>query len=256
VPEHSGVYRVGHAAPSHHARYMAAVRACGEGAVLSGLSASHLHGLTPAPTIGAEVTAPAERLVPGVLVHRARRVEVEATEKDGIPVTTIARTLVDIASRLDDERLSRACHQAFVQEHSLLREAVDVLERRRNVAGSRRLRRLLFGDDPIVLRRLERRFLEVLEADGIERPVTNVRVSSHRVDCHWPHLNLIVELDSYRFHGSRQSWERDHRREREARRDGNELLRYTSEDVFELPEAMLVELRPRLTRARSRPKQS
>src|SRR5215208_3989284 len=95
--EYPGVYRVGHRAPSREARYLAAVRACGEGAALSGMAAAHLHmlivGAEPVP----EVTAQTQRRVPGVITHRSRRLDGrETTVCLGIPVTSVARTLVDL----------------------------------------------------------------------------------------------------------------------------------------------------------------
>lgn len=245
---HRGVYRLGHRAPSHLALYMAAVKACGEGAALSGRAAAHLlRLLSEAPAV-VEVTAPTARTVPGVLVHRSRRGPLERAFADGIPVTTPARTLVDLAARLDRDDLSRACHQAFIHHRSGPRQVRRVLRDHPRTPGSDRLLRMLEGDNPITLSRMERRFLQLLKQDGLEWPATNERVGSYLVDCRWPHLHLTVELDSYRFHGSRRAWERDRRRDREARLRGDELLRYVYEDVFEQPEAMLAELRERIPR--------
>jgi very-short-patch-repair endonuclease len=84
-----------------------------------------------------------------------------------------------------------------------------------------------------------------------ELPTTNERVGNHRVDCHWPHLDLIIELDSYRFHGSRRAWEKDRRRDREARRLGKTLVRFTSDDVFVKHRAMLAEVRKLVPAART-----
>jgi hypothetical protein len=85
--EHQGVYRVGHRAPSVEARYLAAVRACGEGAVLSGRAAAHLLGILKGAAPPPEVTAPTKRRVRGVATRRSR--EVQATTWRGIPITTV-----------------------------------------------------------------------------------------------------------------------------------------------------------------------
>ena len=74
-------------------------------------------------------------------------------------------------------------------------------------------------------------------------PLTNRPAGGRRVDCRWPELRLTVELDSYRYHASRHAWEKDHRREREARARGDNFRRYTYGDVFEEPELMMAELR-------------
>lgn len=100
----------------------------------------------------------------------------------------------------------------------------------------------MLGDAPTLLSAMERRFLQLLREYGRELPTTNERVGNHRVDCHWPHLDLIIELDSYRFHGSRRAWEQDRRRDREARRLGKTLVRFTHDDVYVWPEPMMEEV--------------
>ena len=90
--------------------------------------------------------------------------------------------------------------------------------------------------------RLERRFRALLRAAGLPLPVTNRPAGAHYVDCRWPEHKLTVELDSYRFHKTRHAWEQDRRRDREARRRGDVMRRYTWRDVFEEPDDMLAEL--------------
>ena len=244
---HPGVYRLGHCAPSDDARYMAAVKACGPGACLSGLAAAHHLALLDERPELVEVTARVARRIEGLIVHRARRAPVEKTMHRGIPVSTPARTLVDIAARLEDEDLGRACHQAFVLYRCALPDVERVLRRRPSTAGARRLLRMVGGEDPLLLSRLEREFLKLLREAGLQLPSeVNRRQREGRVDFRWPELHLIVELDSYRFHGSRRAWERDRRRDRIARRRGDELLRYVWSDVFDSPDEMLAELRLRL----------
>jgi hypothetical protein len=113
--EYPGVYRVGHRAPSIEATYMAAVLACGKGALLSGRAAGHLLGVvkgTPAPP---EVTARSERRIEGVRTRRARVSDSrDAWRWRGIPVTTVARTLVELGADLSLDALARACHEAGV----------------------------------------------------------------------------------------------------------------------------------------------
>src|SRR3954464_13050689 len=96
--EFRGVYRVGHRAPSTHARYMAAVLACGEGALLRGRAAGHLLGVLKGPAPPPEVTAPKQRRIEGIAIKRSRRVHsLDATTWHGIPTTTAPPTLVDPA---------------------------------------------------------------------------------------------------------------------------------------------------------------
>lgn len=108
LQEYRGVYRVGHRAPSVEARHLAAVWACGRGALLSGRAAGHLLGILTTPPYMPEVTAPTERRIPGIKTHRSRS-PVDAAVWRGIPVTTPARTLVDLSSVLAVADLARAC---------------------------------------------------------------------------------------------------------------------------------------------------
>src|SRR3954454_14812460 len=105
-----GVYRVGHRARSVEATYLAAVKACGEGAVLSGRAAAHLLGLIRGAPPPPEVTAPSLRRVRGVRTRRSKRIH--ATKFDRIPITTVPRTLVDLGGTLSFDALARACHEA------------------------------------------------------------------------------------------------------------------------------------------------
>ena len=250
IPEFPGVYRVGHRAPSVEAHAMAAVKACGHGAVLSGLSAAHLLGLVTTPPQRPEVTAPTYHRIKGIKTRRSRHIE--RTWVRGIPVTTPARTLVDCAAELGDAELARACHEAFVRYGVTPEDVEAVLARRPNAPGARRLRRVIHGDSEITLSALERRFLDLLREAGLPLPQTNRRVGSYYVDCRWPEHRLTVEIDSYRFHQSRHAWERDREREREAYARGDDFRRYTPRDVVEAPGRMLTELRALLPHRRQR----
>ena len=240
---HRGVYRVGHRAPSTEATYLAAVLAAGEGALLNGQAAAFLLVLVKGTPPRPEVIARTQRRIEGVKTHRCRLLDArDATTVHGIPVTTVPRTLVDIASELSVDALARACHEAGVRYGTTPKAVEAVLARRPNTPGAKKLRRIIHGDVHVTLSTLEARFLELLGDAGLPLPVTNRRTGSHRVDCRWPEQRLTVELDGYRFHNSRHSWEQDRHREREARARGDEFRRYTYGDVFEGPALMLGEL--------------
>jgi very-short-patch-repair endonuclease len=237
---HRGVFRVGHRAPSVEARYLAAVLACGDDAVLSGRAAAHLWGLIKGPAPPPEVTAPTKRRVNGVTTRRGR--QVEATTHRAIPTTTVPRTLVDLASHLTLDALARACHEAGVQHRTTPKQVEAVLAKRPKTRGATKLRAILRGDAHVTLSKLERAFLQRLEEFGLPLPQTNQEASGRRVDCRWPDHRLTVELDSYRYHHSRHAWEQDRRREREARARGDDFRRYTYADVVEQPRQLLAEL--------------
>jgi very-short-patch-repair endonuclease len=240
---HRGVYRLGHLARSTEARYLAAVLACGDQARLSGRAAGHLLELLKGKGPPPEVTAPTERRVPGVKTRRARRGEPhDATTWHGIPVTTPARTLVDLSSVLSFDDLARACHEAGIKHGTTPRQVEEVLARRPSTSGAKVLRRVLHGDTHVTLSPLERRFLQRLREAGLPLPRTNKPAGGRRVDCRWPEHRLTVELDGYRYHRSRHAWEQDRRRERQARARGDEFRRYTHGDVFDDPDLMMAEL--------------
>ena len=237
IRQYRGVYRVGHAAPSTDASFIAAVKACGKEAKLGGLAGAYLFGLIKGPVPKPEVFTATERRVKGIETHRARR---QGTKVRGIPVTTVPETLVDIAAGMTPEDLARACHEAGVKFRVGPKQVEAVLQRRPTAPGARKLRAVMSGDTKVVLSELERQFLQALKDAGLPLPVTNKPAGEHRVDCRWP--GLTVELDSYRFHNSRYAWEKDREREREARRRGDEFRRYTWYDVTDGRAAMIAEL--------------
>jgi len=188
------------------------------------------------------------RRIEGVSTRRTRAIDPrDRTIWRGIPVTTVPRTLVDLAATLTPDDLARACHEAGVRHRTTPAHVEAVLARRANTPGAATLRAILTGDTRVTLSVLERQFLKLLRAADLPLPITNRRAGTKRVDCRWPEHRLTAELDSYRFHNSRYAWEQDRRRDREARARGEELRRYTFDDVFADPGPMVVELRRRLT---------
>jgi Transcriptional regulator, AbiEi antitoxin len=226
-----GVYRVGHRAPSVEANYMAAVLACGEGALLMEAAAAHLYRLirgdAPAPVVRTRT----ERRIKGIETHRQRGRKAPGTEWKGIPITTVPQTLIDLTPSMPTDQLARAAHEAQVR-----------FGIRPDPTMPPKLRAILDGAIPVTLSELEARFLTLLAENGLPRPITNRLASKRRVDCRWPDHCLTVELDSYTFHNTRHAWEQDRKREREAHARGDQLRRYTYGDVFEDSRQMLAEL--------------
>ena len=241
--EHRGVYRVGHRAPSVEATYLAAVLAAGEDAHLCGRAAAHLWGLLKGAPPPAEVVTANQRLIEGIRTRRTRSLNaLDRAVCRGIPVTSVARTVVDLAAELPEDALARVCHEAGVRYGLTPTGVVAVLARRPRTKDARKLRRIVEGDVRVTLSKLEARFLDLLSERGLPLPITNRPAGGRRVDCRWPEFRLTVELDSYRFHNTRHAWEQDRRREREARARGDDFRRYTYGDVFEHPKLMLAEL--------------
>jgi hypothetical protein len=239
IKQYPGVYRVGHAALSTDASFMAAVKACGEGASLGGRAAGHLLGLVKGKPPRPEVFAPTERRVEGIRTRRATR---QVTNVRGIPVTTVPETLVDLAAVLGDDDLARACHEAGVRYRTTPRQVEAVLKQRPNARGARTLRAVMSGDTPVTLSKMERVFFDVWRPTGLPLPKANRVASGRRVDLRWPG-KLTAELDSYRFHNSRHSWEQGQQRQREARARGEEFRRFSWTDVTDEADAMVAEIR-------------
>lgn len=239
IRQHRGVYRAGHAAPSVLATYAAAVKAGGRGAALRGGAGAFLHQIIKGPPPPAEVLTKTERKIPGVYTRRSRGMP-RITRVRGIAVTTVPQTLVDLAAVLDEGSLARACHEAGVKYRTTPAQ-VDAILRRH--PGAAKLRAVMSGQVKVSLSKLERRFIELLIEVGLPLPITNKIASGRRVDARWPDHRLTVELDSFRFHNSRHSWEQTLHREREARKRGDEFRRFSYADVFEDSAYMLAELR-------------
>jgi very-short-patch-repair endonuclease len=254
IPIHRGVFRVGHAAPSQLARYMAAVKAGGIGALLCGRAAAHLLGLLKRPPAQPEVLTTSYRRPTGVKIVRSRSINRrDATRSRCIPVTTVPRTIVDLAAVLDPPDLARAFHEAVVKHRTTPASVEAILARRHNWPGAADLRRVVWGDEPVSLSRLESSFIAVLRKARLPLPETNRAAGGRYVDCRWPKSRLTVELDGYRYHHTRHAWEQDRQRERDSRARGDEFRRYTWLDVDEKPGPMLADLRSLLGRARLPP---
>lgn len=209
---HQGVYAVGHAALSHHGRWTAAVLACGEGAVLSHISAAQLWGLLPArggPIHVTIATASGRRRRKGLRIHRSPLLPHTATTRlDGIAVTTVARTLADLRRTAAPHVYRRAVRQA-------------------------EYRGLDLGDTPTDGTRsdLERTFLALCRRHRIPEPDVNAKVGPYTVDFLWPEHRLIVETDGYRAHRGRQAFEDDRERDRRLALLGHRVLRFTHAQV-------------------------
>jgi very-short-patch-repair endonuclease len=251
LPIHRGVYGVGHRPASREGVYMAAVLACGPEAVLAGAAAAYVLGILKSQAAPrAQVVALTARRIPGVVVRRGRGgiARLDYGQARGIPVTSPARTLVDLAGALRADQLARCVHEAMVLHHLTPQSVEKALARNPTAPGARKLRRVLRGDERVTLSRLERRFLALLRDAGLPLPETNARAGGRCVDCRWAAQRLTVELDGYRFHASRFAWEQDRRREREAYARGDQFRRFTWEDVVERPGPILRELRALLKR--------
>ena len=243
-----GVYAVGHTRLSGHGRWMATVLACGPGAALSHASAAALWALraSSASVIDVAVPRAAGRGLAGVRAHRLDLAPDEVTVLDAIPVTTVARTLLDLASVLPPRALERALDQAAVLELFDLRKLRTVLAAHPGHHGAGTLARALDGHEAgttLTRSELEERFLALCDAHGIPRPRVNTPVAGLDVDFLFAAQRLVVEVDGFHFHRTRAAFERDRARDATLAAAGLRTLRFTQRQVIERPGLILAALR-------------
>jgi very-short-patch-repair endonuclease len=226
---------------------MAAVLACGPGAVLSHRSAAALWGIRPTTRTGIEVMAPGRvgRRRAGIEVHDAASLRAaDVTRVHHIPCTTVARTLLDLAAVVDRHVLERAYEQAEVLG-VLDRDAVeDLLARSSRRHGLISLRAVVEVDRPLNITRseLERRFLAICSSAALPRPQVNAWVplgdGGIEVDFLWREQRLIVETDGHTFHGTRAAFERDRVRDQRLLLAGWRVARFTWRQVLRDPQGV------------------
>jgi very-short-patch-repair endonuclease len=224
-----GVYSVGHPAKTGEAREMAAVLACGDCAVLSHWTAGVRWRLIRPVRGPVHVSAPNDRKSQrGMCTHKAQLHPHDRTKRDGIPVTSVPRTLLDIAGVANERTLRRAVNQA-ARSGWLNRRAIDeLLERNPRRKGSKQIRTVIASVTPATRRTrsdLEVAFLELCAAYGLPEPLSNTKVLGFEVDLYWPEATLIGELDSYEYHRTPYEFESDRRRDAHLKRNGYEVLR-------------------------------
>lgn len=239
-PKHRGVYAVGHILPTTESAWWSALLAYGDDAVLSHYTAAAAWRLRK-PGGAVHITCPRTGVdsVPGVRAHRSRcLLEHERTELRGMPITTPARTVLDLAPRLSDRRLEQLLDRGEHDRILDLRDLRRVLADHPRRAGAPRLRRILEAYVPTVTRsELEEAFLDLCDAHAIPRPLVNTVVAGFEVDAYWPHARLAVELDGYAYHRSPAAFERDRARDAALAVAGQRVLRLTWRQVTEPREA-------------------
>lgn len=259
-PIHAGVYAVGHPNVSAEGRWMAAVLAAGEEGVLSHRSAGALWGVCADAAAVTETTTPERHdRRAGLCPHRGTLAADEVTVRNGIPVTTVDRTIIDLAGVLPRHRLVRAVHQAEILRLLDLHSLTSLMERHRGRRGIARLRLVLaeLAESGARMTRseLEDRFLAFLDRAGIRRPETNVllEISGRRfeVDCLWRDARVIVELDGYAVHGNRHAFETDRERLRTLQAAGFDAVAVTWRQISRGADALERDLRALLRRRAS-----
>jgi very-short-patch-repair endonuclease len=253
VPQHEGVYAVGHTALTYHSHLIAAVYACGEDALASHRSAGKLWGILRG-TQRIEVTGPRSRVPKnGFTLHRSRLIHDEDRATiDNIPVTSLARTLVDLADVLSEERLADAVNEAELRQIFDLKPVERVLERLPGRKGRHKLARVLaaYRDvQPFTRSKGERLVFRICEEHGLPKPRVNACVHGYEVDFYWPHANLVLEFDGGDVHRTTKAFYEDRKRDRVLAAKGIDVVRATDRDQ---PAVLAKELQAILAVRRSR----
>jgi hypothetical protein len=235
---HHGVYAVGHANVPLEGRFLAAVKTCGPGAVLSHFSAAALWEMVDWDARHPEVTVrdTTPRVHPGILVHRTRYLDARDRRRHrGVPVTSPARTALDVASQLPEGAARRAVRQALSKRWLGVRNLLEILRRQPRRPGANALRRIVAGGPVPTRSELEDVVLEVILAAGLERPDVNVPMTLDGrciiPDFRWPQRKLIVEADSATWHDNKLAREDDVERQALLEAHGERLIRITLEQA-------------------------
>jgi putative AbiEi antitoxin of type IV toxin-antitoxin system/uncharacterized protein DUF559 len=256
-----GVYAVGHDRLRLEGRWLAAVFACGRGAALSHRDGAQLWELRQSNSAVIDVTVPSRtgRMTrPGIRVHRTRRLRAdEVTVRHGIPVTTVARTLLDLADVLDRQALKRVITEAEYT-HQFDLTAINAVVQNNPGRSGAKLMAAVGGAGDRTHSQLEDRFLAFLARHGVQPPQTGVWLEGYEVDVVWMRAGLVVELDGLAAHTTSTTFNADRLRDRRLWRAGFRTMRLTNQALDD-EEAVLDDLAqagvnvPSRSRASSKP---
>jgi very-short-patch-repair endonuclease len=254
--EHAGVYAVLDAQLIPLGREAAALLACGDRAILSHTSAAAVWGLIPGRDGPVEITLAGPgigRRRRGIELHRsAKLLKRDVRVHEGLPMTSPAWTLLDVAGRLDRRLLERALDEGLVVRKIVSRAQIrDVLERANGRAGASLLRSLMAQriTSSITHSEAERRCLELIREAGLPEPQTQVRIGEFTVDLLWPEHRVVFEIDGYNFHTSRFAFDRDRRKDAALKAAGFDPNRLTRDQVMLEPYTAVAAIAAALARA-------
>jgi predicted transcriptional regulator of viral defense system len=239
---HRGVYAVGHPLLTREGRFMAAVLACGPGAVLSHRSSAFHLDLQRHERADIDVTAPKRtgRRKDGIAVHSAVTLDArDVTVVDGVPCTTVPRTILDVAEDGSSREIERLLDRAEVRGLFDLRAVDDVLARADGRHGAVTLRAVLSEirlGATLTRSELEERFLAIcrsvgLAPDGVNAWIPHADGGGAEADFVWRGQRLVVEVDGREVHTTRRAFEHDRRRDQRLMLAGWRVVRFTWRQV-------------------------
>jgi hypothetical protein len=197
--KYKGVYAVGQPRLSQEGEWMAAILACGAGRYLASFNAAVQMKLWRRRVTGIHVLAPRNRSLRGVHVRTYRRLDRrDVTVRDGIPITTVPRTLVDLSDVLTAHQVANVIHEAAFRklfDERAVRAAIQRANGRHNLHVLEKALALNAAGSAGTRSELEDRFLALTSKSGLPEPLVNTKVQDIEVDFHWPDMKLIVEVD-------------------------------------------------------------
>jgi very-short-patch-repair endonuclease len=233
-----GVYLVG-PLESPHARAMAAVLATD--GIVSSYPAAVLWDWRP-PREGPMHVIAAGRSRAGLIVHHTTLHPSDITRRHGIPTTSAARTLLDLAATEPTAELERALNEAGLQRRVSPHSLNEQFSRYPRHRGTAALKKATTTEPRLTRSDLERIALGLIRRARLPEPETNVRVEGHEVDLPWREHDLIVEIDSWAFHSMRSSFEHDRRRDQRLTTAGYRVIRITDRQLTDEPELVVATL--------------
>jgi very-short-patch-repair endonuclease len=241
---HHGVYAVGYRTLTPKGHRMAAVLAYGPDALLSHQTAAAQWGIGQ-PSTKFHVTTPTTRQSrPAIRAHSGILHEEDVTVRDGIPVTSVARTILDLASQLNADRLTRVIEDADRKELFDLKALDRAMSRRPHAPGIRRLRAVLadYRRPADTRSKLERDFRAFIVRNRLPEPQYNVVVAGLVVDVYWPQWKLVVELDGEPYHANPRAFETDRIRDATLQKIDIRVLRVTGKRMDNEPGNVLADI--------------
>jgi hypothetical protein len=247
---HAGVYAVGHVPTLPLDRAFGAVLACGPEAVLSHSSAGSVWGIERLWQMPFEVTHANTRRRAGIRAHQAALAPEDLTRHHDVPVTSPARTLLDLAPRLSARQLERATDDLRVGGFMRLERLGEVVERYRRHPGASALGRVLESPHGPTRSDWELAFIDFIKRHDLPTPLINAKVGPYEVDALFPAERVIVELDSWKHHQTRTSFRNDRRRDGLTLSWGYVTIRITWERLEDEPEREAEQLKAILDQRR------
>lgn len=246
---HHGVYSLLPPPHDRHRRWLAAVLACGPGALLAGISSAELQGFADTSSLTAHVAFPggSGRSREGVFVHRRPVDPRDVRRRDGVPCTSADRVLVDLAPHRTEPELEVLLVAAESLRLIKRPRLAELVAERRGRPGMARLAALLELEPAFVRSELELLFLPICREAGVERPLVNHPIEAEDrtliVDFAWPELRMVVEADSQRFHGDWVRAEADRERDQQVTLVGWRPHRFARRRLAEDPSGAAERLR-------------